>query len=161
VIFLDSIWTVFLSDLVGLRTLDAFGEQITVFLMNNCWNHLTSDLIVLFTEAQVHVIPFAAYTTQIFQVLDVTLFGALKRHIRSELPCKEEKKTVKFIMKGYHDFKQTMVEPNRWEVLQALEFGLYTGTEPFLLLFSEKKQRKRVDFRPLHSTGQAWKVLIE
>jgi hypothetical protein len=40
------------------------------------------------------------------------LFGLLKRRLGYELPSEDEKETVKFIMKVYHDFKQTMVEPN-------------------------------------------------
>jgi hypothetical protein len=35
------------------------------------------------------------YTTQIFQDLDVTVFGALKPHTRYELPFENEKATVK------------------------------------------------------------------
>jgi hypothetical protein len=60
----------------------------------------------------VHAITFAPYTTQIFQVLDVTLFGVLKRRLGYKLPFEDQKETVEFIMKVYHDLKQTMVESN-------------------------------------------------
>jgi hypothetical protein len=74
--------------------------------------HVTDHVIGLLTEARVRVIAFAPHTTQIVQVLDVTLFGVLKRRLGYKLPCEEENETVEFIMKVYHDFKQTMVEPN-------------------------------------------------
>jgi hypothetical protein len=111
-IFLDYIRTVFLPNLVELRTLDAFTEETGVLLMDNCPSHVTDDIIGLLTEARVRVIIFAPYTTQIFQVLDVILFGVLKRRLGYKLPFEDEKGTVKFIMKVYHDFKQTMVESN-------------------------------------------------
>jgi hypothetical protein len=73
---------------------------------------VTDDIIGLLTEARVRVITFAPHTTQIFQVLAVTLFGVLKRRLGYKLPFEDEKETVRFIMKVYHDFKQTMVESN-------------------------------------------------
>jgi hypothetical protein len=112
-IFLDYIRTVFLSNFAELRTLDGFTEETGVLLMNNCPSHVTDDIIGLLTEARVRVITFAPHTTQIFQILDVTLFGALKRRLTYKLPFEDEKDRVKFIMKVYHDFKQTTVEPKR------------------------------------------------
>jgi hypothetical protein len=74
--------------------------------------HVTDDIIGLLTEARMRVITVTPHTTQIFQVLDVTLFGVLKRRLGYELPFEDEKETVSFIMKVYHDFKQAMVKPN-------------------------------------------------
>jgi hypothetical protein len=110
--FLDYIQTVFLPNLAELRTLDAFAEETGVLLMDDCPSHISDDLIGLLTEVRVRIITFGPHTTQIFQILDVTLFGVLKRRPRSQLPFESEKKTVKFIMKVSHDFKQTTVEPN-------------------------------------------------
>jgi hypothetical protein len=44
-------------------------------------------------------------------------------------------------MKVYHDFKQTMVEPNIWEAFQAIGFEFDTEAEPYHLLFNEEKWR--------------------
>jgi hypothetical protein len=43
-------------------------------------------------------------------------------------------------MKGYHDFKQTMVEPNTWEAFQELEFECDTKREPDQLAYNEAKR---------------------
>jgi hypothetical protein len=52
-IFLDYIQTIFLvlPTLVELRTLDEFGEEIGVSLMDNCPNHVIDDVIHLLTQA--------------------------------------------------------------------------------------------------------------
>jgi hypothetical protein len=115
--FLDSIRTVFLHNLAELRTLDGFTEETGVLLMDNCPSHVmschvTDDIIGLLTEARVRVVTFAPHTTQIFHVLDVTLFGVLKRRLGYKLPFEDDKETVRFRMKVYHDFKQTVVEAN-------------------------------------------------
>jgi hypothetical protein len=88
-----------------------------------------------------------------FQFLDMTLFGILKRYTRDELPFGDEKATLKFIMKIYHDFKQTMVEPNLWGGFQALgfEFEFDTTSWPYRLLFNEEKPRESAGFRELWS----------
>jgi hypothetical protein len=90
------------------------------------------------------VITVAPHTTQIFQVLDVTVFGVLRRRLGYKSPFEDEKETVKSIMKFYHDFKQTTVEPNIWGALQAIgfEFDFDTEPEPYRLLFNEEKLRQ-------------------
>jgi hypothetical protein len=48
-IFLDSIKTVFLAYLDGLRRSAGFSEQDAVLLTGNCSAHLTDDVINLLT----------------------------------------------------------------------------------------------------------------
>jgi hypothetical protein len=119
--------------------------------MDNCPSHVSDDIISLLTEARVRVITSAPHTTQIFQVLDVTLFGVLKRCLGDKLPFEDEKETVRLIMKVYHDFKQTMVEPNIWDAFRVIEFEFDTEAEPYQLLFNEEKLRQSEGFRELWS----------
>jgi hypothetical protein len=90
--------------------------------MDNYSAHVTDDVIRLLTEARACVITFALHTTQTFRVLDLTLFGVLKRPPRYELPFENNHAMVKVIMKVYHDFKETMVPPNLGEAFYALGF---------------------------------------
>jgi hypothetical protein len=101
-----------MPNLADLWTLDGFAEETGVLLMDNCPGLVTDDVIRPLTGARVRVITFTPHTTQIFQVLDVTLFGVLKRRPRDQLPFEDENETVKCTMKVYHDFKQTMMKPN-------------------------------------------------
>jgi hypothetical protein len=93
-IFLDYIRTVFSPNLAELRTLGAFTEETGVLLMDNCPSHVTDDLIGLLTEARVRVITFARHTRQTFQILDVTLFGVLKRRLEYKSPFEDEKRPL-------------------------------------------------------------------
>jgi hypothetical protein len=63
------------------------------------------------TRERVTVIIFAPRTTHIFQMLDVVLFGALKKHTTG-LSTFDEEQPAAFIIKVDHDFKQTMVKVN-------------------------------------------------
>jgi hypothetical protein len=101
----------------------------------------------------VRVITFAPHTTQIFQVLDVTLFGVFKRRPRYNLPFEDAKASGKFRMNGCHDFKRTMVELNIWGAVQALgfDFEFDQTSEPYRLLFNEENLRNSAGFRELWS----------
>jgi hypothetical protein len=140
-IFVDYIKTVFLPNLAEPRNLDALAEEDAVLSMDNCPSHVTREVIGILTEARVRVITFAPHTTQIFQILDLTLFGVLKHQPRYDLPFDDEAAAVKFIMKVYRDFKKTMVEPNIWAAFQAIGFEYDTVAEPYQLLFNEEKLR--------------------
>jgi hypothetical protein len=45
------------------------------------------------------------------------------------MPFEGENESVTCVMKVYHDFKQTMVEPNVWGAFQAIEFEFECDTE--------------------------------
>jgi hypothetical protein len=111
-IFLDYIRTIFLSYIDILRGLAVFAQEPAILLIDNCSAHVSDDVIRIPTEASMRVITCASHTTQIFQVLDLTLFEVLKRRPRYELSSDDDNATVRFIMKGNHDFGQTLIRHN-------------------------------------------------
>jgi hypothetical protein len=106
-IFRDDMRSILLPYIDILRGLPVFPQGAAVVLMNNYSPHVSDDVIRI-----PHVISVAPHTTQVFQVLDLTLFGVLKRHPRYELPFDQNTAPVKVIMKVYHDFRQIMIEQN-------------------------------------------------
>jgi hypothetical protein len=113
-------------------------------------------MIHLLTEAKVRVITFARYTTQIFQVLDLTPFGIFKRSSRHELPYENDKKALKIIMKVYHDCGQTVVPPTVWGAFHALGLDFDMRSEPYRLVFDENKLRESEGFQELWSIDFPW-----
>jgi hypothetical protein len=124
--------------------------------MAHCSADVTDDVVRIRTEARVRVITFAPHTTQVFQVLDLTLFGVLKRCPRYELPFDENNATVKVITKVYHDFTQTMARPNVWGTFRALGFEFDPRREPYELLFDELKLMESTGFEELWSATFPW-----
>jgi hypothetical protein len=111
--------------------------------MAHCSADVSDNRIRILTEARVRVIKCAPHTTQVFQVLDLTLFGVLKRWPRYELPFNDENATVKVIMQVYHDFTQTTVSSNVFEFDRR--------RESYGLLFDEVKLRGSAGFEGLCS----------
>jgi hypothetical protein len=134
-----------------LRGRAVLAEEIAVLLMAHCSAHVSDDAIGILTEARVRVIAFVPHTTQVFQILDLTLFGVLKGCPRYELPSDENNATVNVISKVYHNFTQTMLRPNVWGTFRALWFEFDTKREPYQLLFNEVKLREIANFEELCS----------
>jgi hypothetical protein len=152
-IFLGYIRIVFLPYIATLHELAVFAQEVAVFLMDNGSAHVTDDVIQVLTEARVRVITFAPDTTQVFQVLDLTLFGVLKRRPRYELPFNDQNATVKCIIKVYYDSRQTVLPSNVWGAFPAFEIEFDTRTELCRLLLDKEKVRGTAAFQELWSVG--------
>jgi hypothetical protein len=111
-IFLDDIRTIFLPYTDISHGLAVLAQEIAVLLMNDCSAHVSDDVIHILTEARVHVKTVGPHTTQVFHVLELTIFYVPKRRPRYELPFDNGNATVKVIMKVSHDFTQTVAHPN-------------------------------------------------
>jgi hypothetical protein len=84
-IFIADIRTIISSYLDSFRGRAVVAQEIAVLLRAHCSAYVTGDVLRILTEARVRVITFAPHTTQVFQILDLTLFGVLKRCTRYEL----------------------------------------------------------------------------
>jgi hypothetical protein len=62
--------------------------------MAHCSADVGDDVIHILTEARVRVTTFAPHTTQVFQVLDLTIFGVLRQFPRYGLLFDENNATV-------------------------------------------------------------------
>jgi hypothetical protein len=107
--FLDYFSTMFLPLIDAPRDLTFFAKELAILLTAHCSVHVSDNVIHILTEARLRVITFAPHTTQVFQVLDLTLFGVPKRCPRNGLPFDENNATVKVIMNVYHDLRHTMI----------------------------------------------------
>jgi hypothetical protein len=93
-LFLDAIGTIVLPYIDTFRGLAVLTQEIAVLLKDNRSAHVSDDVIHILTEAIVRVTTFAPHATQVFQVLDLTLFGVPKRCPRYELPFDFDNATV-------------------------------------------------------------------
>jgi hypothetical protein len=100
---------------------------------------MADDVIALLTSLRVQIITFAPHTTNIFQVLDVVLFDAMKKQATGLEMLEEEQPAAAFLLKVYHDFKQTIIEVNIWGAFAAIGFSFDIAHNPYGRLFDEEK----------------------
>jgi hypothetical protein len=141
-LFLEYVNKIFIPYLNELRESEQMNACEAVLLMDNCSPHVSDNVIAVLTNARVRVITFAPHTTHVFHTLNVVLFGALETRASGLEMWNEESRTVAFIIKLYHDFKQTMVEVNIWGTFSAIEFCYDITQNPYGLLFDEEKFRQ-------------------
>jgi hypothetical protein len=79
-------------------------------------------------------------------MLDVVLFGVLKKYDTGLETLDEEQPTAAFLFKVYHDFKQIMIETNIWKAFAAICFIRNIEQTPYGLLFDEEKFRQSRGF---------------
>jgi hypothetical protein len=72
-------------------------------------------LIHLLSTARVRIVIFTSHTMQIFQVLDLTSFGVLKKRGQYQLPCGDDA-AARFIREVCRDFRLTMIDVNLWGI---------------------------------------------
>jgi hypothetical protein len=104
-LFLKYINTIFVPYLNELRESQDFGACEAVLFMANCSPHVSDEVVAVLTCARVRFITFAPNMTQVFQVLDVVSFGALKKHATDLKSLDERQSAAAFLFKVYHDFK--------------------------------------------------------
>jgi hypothetical protein len=158
-LFLEYISIIFIPYLKELGDSEEFAECEAVLLMDNCSPHTGKAVIALLTGARIRVVAFAPHTTQIFQVLDVVLFGALKKHATSLTMLDEEQSAAAFLIKVYHDYKQTMVEVNIWSAFAAIVLTHDITQDPYGLIFDEEKFRQSPGFLELWQRDVPFKSL--
>jgi hypothetical protein len=119
-LFLEHVNTIFVPYHTDLRMTEKFEAHGTVLLMDNCSSHTSDNVIAILTKESVKIITFSSHTTHIFQIFDVVLFKALKKYATGLATFEEEQTIAAFIIKVYHDFKQTMIEVNIWGCSEPL-----------------------------------------
>jgi hypothetical protein len=103
--------------------------------MDNCPSHVTDEALRLLLEARVRVIIWSPHMTQIFQQLDVSLFGVLKWRGQYKLPFDEEDGTHAFLFKISRASKQTMIETDIWGAFSRGEIWIWYKPWTVLTLF--------------------------
>jgi hypothetical protein len=109
-LFLECINNIFVPYLNEPQELEEFKAYEAVLLIDNCSHHMSDNIVAVLTRMRAKLIIFATQTTHIFQMLDIVLSGTLKKHATGLDMLDEEQPAAAFLLKVYHDFKQTTVE---------------------------------------------------
>jgi hypothetical protein len=90
-------------------------------------------------EHKVKVFAFPPHTTEIFQTLELSLFGMLKRKLPNKLPFGNDDLMMVLIQKSFHLRSQTFVPENVRNTVKMLGFKFDIAKSPYTLLLREEK----------------------
>jgi hypothetical protein len=150
-IFDEYIRSVLLPNLNELQSLEGFPDEDAVLLIGDYPSHVGEHMLGLLRDAQVRVITWPPHTTKIFEELDLSLSGVLKRKAHYNLPFDNDEGTAAFVFKSYRVFKETMVEVNIWGAFREAEFQFEISVEPYRLLLHAEILRATPAFREMWS----------
>jgi hypothetical protein len=102
-LFRDYIQRFSIAHLTILRQQEEFTEKGAALLMDNCPSPVKKRVLGVLTAPRVRIITFAPHAIYIFQVLDLTLFGAFQNRGQYQLPFEADYRTGTVIMRMYHD----------------------------------------------------------
>jgi hypothetical protein len=139
-------------------TNEQLAGKPAILLMNNCSICARPGVLKMPREHDVKVITFSPHMTQLFQALDLSIFGILKRNLQYKLLLGIDDRVVAFIQKAFHSLKQTFVPDNVRNAFNMLGFQFHIANSPYTLLLREEKLGGSQGFRDIwdgdHSLDQ-------
>jgi hypothetical protein len=141
-LFQQYVTSVLIPFIERLRTNPEFTGKSATLLMDNCSIHTRPEVLATLRDHNVKVITFPPHTTQIFQTLDLYLFGVFKRKMQYKLPFANDNLTVNFLRNAFHALKQTFVPDNIRSAFKLLGLEFNLTQTPYPLLFREDKLRR-------------------
>jgi hypothetical protein len=148
-LFQQYVATVLIPVINRVGTNDQLAGKPAISVMDNYSIHARPGVLKMLREHDVKVIPFPHHTTQVFQALDLSLFGVLKRQLQYKLPRGNDDRVVAFIQKAFHSLKQTFVPNNVRNAFKMLGFEFNIAKSPYTLLLREEKLRGSQRFREI------------
>jgi hypothetical protein len=107
------------------------------------------EVFATLRDHNLKVITFAPHTTQIFQILDLCLFGVFKSKMQYKLPFANSNLTVNLIRNAFRALKQTFVPDNVRSVFKLLGLEFNIAQTPYTLLFREDMLRRSQGFQEI------------
>jgi hypothetical protein len=101
-LFHEYMATILIHYIKELPTNDKFAGKNTVLLMDNCAIHVQSDLLRFRADHQGKVITLPPHTNQIFQSLDLSLFGNFKKKMNYRVPLETDETIAGFVTRICH-----------------------------------------------------------
>jgi hypothetical protein len=92
------------------------------------------------------MVTFPPHAANIFQCLDRSLFGILKRQMNSNLPFGNDHSVAAWVKHIFHNFKQTLISNKVCSAFMHIGIQYSIKVEPYLLTFDECVLRESSGF---------------
>ena len=141
--YLENVLIPFISE---QRKIPRLKDKKAILLMDNFGAHCTNEILNLLTTNNILAITFPPHTSNIFQMLDLTIFGAMKTRMK-HVSCKFQfAKEVEHAYRLLRSFEEVTCSGAIRSSFRNAGF-IYTRTENgYTLNFDEEKMRSKSVF---------------
>lgn len=126
-----------------------YDHQKAVLMMDSCSSHISERILKIMGENNIIVLTFPSHTTNLFQALDLSFFGALKTNKQSSLGDFGEDSINEQITKLIHSYQKTATCFTIRGTFRRVGLEPYETNWPFKLRFVEERVRENPGFKSL------------
>jgi hypothetical protein len=133
--YTNSIFVLYLIERPERQGFEAYEVEL---LMDNGSCHLSDYVLALLTRERVRILTFDTHTTHIFQILDLVLFGVLKKHVTNLGTLADGNQRPHSCLKSIATSRGQWGK-SIWNISVAIRFIHDIDQIPYGLLFDEEQ----------------------
>ena len=145
-IFYDYITNVFIPYVNNQRSIEGFSDEFAVLFMDNHSSHCDPEILKILADNRVIVITFPPHTSNLFQMLDLVIFGALK-NVKKGLTSKKTLNDVAALAeKVFRAYEQVTTSTNVRSSFERAGISTDLNEDIRRIIFDEEKVRYSFEF---------------
>ena len=148
-LFIEYLQLVLIPYINSVREKYQCPEKEALLMMDSCSSHCTTNVMKLLGENKIIAFAFPSHTTNIFQALDLSLFGIFKRTKNQEDIPNFQKKLKKIIFKILQSYEKSATCFNIRASFEKAGLTSNMATKPRILIFSVQKVINNSGFKQL------------
>jgi hypothetical protein len=158
-LFQDYLSTVFVPYVVAVREKLELDHERAVLLMDGMKAHCTEPILHHLGQNNIAVITFPPHTTNLFQPLDLSFFGALKRRKQGTQSEVDGSRLTGQIQKLFQAYEETGSSSNVRGSFRRAGFRHNTKMTPYTLEFDEAVARRVPGFQEIWDKNYSIEML--
>jgi hypothetical protein len=149
-IFFEYISTIFVPYVQCIpQSNSQFRNQSAVLLLDSCPAHTSERILEILGKNAILAVTFPAHTTNLFQGLDLVLFGVLKKKKQTEELDGDTSPAISQITKLLNAYECAATSSNIRGAFRKAGFLIDTKTNPFRVKFDDSIVRENPGFKEL------------
>lgn len=148
-LFNEYIVSVLIPYISSLREKEEYSQEPAVLLLDSCSAHIDDEILRILGENGIKAIAFPAHTTNIFQALDLVLFGIFKKKKETQKSTVDQNKQAFLSSKIINAYEETMTGSRIRSSFHRAGFTIDTSKNPHRLIFDENLLKDNPGFKEL------------
>lgn len=148
-LFYEYITNVFIPYIENVRVIQNLNEETAVLMMDSASCHCSERIMKICGQNNVIVLVYPSHTSNIFQALDLSFFGILKRNIAKENQYNCEEILSKQIFEIIQSYEKTATSLNIRSSFLKAGIKYNVSEKPIRLMIDENIMRENEGFKEI------------
>lgn len=149
-LFKEYIQAIIIPYVKAVRMNPPYSGEPAVLMMDGFPGHLRNDILQLLGQNGIKVFCFPAHTSNLFQELDLVLFGAMKRTRSNQSVDENDPEIIQFAEQLIKALLKELIDPNIIASFRRAGFTIDTLHFPYRVVFDEAILRSNPQFQEIY-----------